>query len=101
MQNSATFAYDYSTYFSILRSVSVKSVSVLLTLGSPRWGGGEGAKYTISPKGKEGKVEKEKKIMRSAPMEAKARIRDLPRARWESPAARHRRCLDKQAYPCL
>ena len=29
------------------------------------------------------------------------RARGLPRARRESPAARHGGCLDKQAFPCL
>ena len=38
------------------------------------------------------------KSARSAPAEAGARTRDLPRARRGSPAARQGGCLDKQAF---
>ena len=51
------------------------------------------------PKG-EGR-EVEKKIAHSTLVGAGTQAWDLPRARKESPAARHRGCLDKQAFLCL
>ena len=60
---------------------------------------GKVRKKTISGRRKEGRGEK--KRVRSAPAGPGARTRDLPRARWGSPAARHGGCLDKQAFPCL
>ena len=48
----------------------------------------------------EGREGGEKKRTKRA-RRARARTRDLLRARRGSPAARHGGCLDKQAFPCL
>ena len=48
---------------------------------------------TISPRRKEGRVEK--KNVRSVPTGVGAQTWDLSRARRESPAVRHGNCLDK------
>ena len=53
--------------------------------------------YLPKEEGREGG----EKSARSAPTGHGARTRDLPRARWGSPAARQGSCLDKQAFPCL
>ena len=54
---------------------------------------------TLTSRGKKGGWREE--IKSSAPGGARPRTRDLRRARRESPAARHRGCLDKQAFLCL
>ena len=56
------------------------------------------SKHIILPKeeGREGGEEKA-----CAPVGARVRSRDLPRARRETPAACHGHCLDKSAFPWL
>ena len=57
------------------------------------WGRCKKRRRTTSQRRKEGKVEQ--KSTHSASAGARARTRDLPRARGGSPAARHGSCLDK------
>ena len=78
-------------------TIETKKVNWLtLTLSWVWWGRCE-KNYLPKEEGKEGG----EKSARSAPAGPGARTRDLPRARRGSPAARHRGCLDKQAFPCL
>ena len=53
--------------------------------------------YLRKEEGREGG----EKSARSTPAGPGARTRDLPRARWGSPAARQGGYLDKQAFTCL